>query len=145
MTDTKDTPTFSIFDLVETDTNAEEDGRWFTDIFGDGSNVDVKLRSLTSKTSMKVRRNLDKGYRKHMKGGAYSDDIATKILVEQLAYGVIVDWRGILDRDKKPIPFTPEGASALLTQLRRFMEILTQMAGTLDNFRIEAREETAKN
>jgi hypothetical protein len=139
------TEVLSIFDLCETDAAAEEEGRWFRDIFNDGSNIDVKLRRLTSRSSMQARRRLEKGYRRHMKNGVYPDDIAVKILVEQIAEAVLVDWKGIYDRDKKPMEYSKENALALLTKLPVFRDGVIQMASNLDNFRIEEKEATSKN
>lgn len=145
MTDTTTVAPISIFDICETDAKAEEDGRWFRDIFNDGSNIDVKLRRLTSRASMRARRNLDKGYRKHMKNGVLPDDLAVKVLIEQLAEAILIDWSGINDRDLKPIPYSKENAIALLTKLTVFREGVIRMADNLDNFRVEDQETTTKN
>lgn len=142
MTDTKP---ISIFDLAETDTSAEEDGRWFKDVFGDETNIDLKLRRMTSKAAMKARRNLEKGYRKHLKNGVYPDDIAIDIMTEHLAKGVVVDWKGLYDRDGNVIEFSPEAALTLLKKLPTLRDMIAVMAQNLDNFRVEAREDTAKN
>lgn len=142
MTDTKP---ISIFDLAETDASAEEDGRWFKDVYGDETNIDFKLRRMTSKASMKARRNLEKGYRKHLKNGVYPDDIAIDILTEHLAKGVVVDWKGLFDREGNAIEYSPEAALALLKKLPTLRDMIAVMAQNLDNFRIEAREDTAKN
>ena len=143
---TEDKEVFSIFDVCETDTKAEEEGRWFRDIFNDGTNIDVKLRRLSSKASLAARRVLDKTHRKHVKkDGTYPDDIAMKVLILQMAEGVIVDWDGINDNDKKPIACMPATAEMLLTRLTKFRETIVMLASQLDNFRLESREEDVKN
>lgn len=135
----------SIFDICETDTTAEEEGRWFRDIFADGSNVDVKLRRLTSQTSMNARRQLEKGYRAARKNGEYPQEIKIKILIEQIAAAVLIDWSGIFDRSKVEMPYSKETALALLTRLPAFRDTIVAMASNLDNFRIEDKEAAAKN
>lgn len=149
--DTKLTPDgVSIFDICETDVNAEEEGRWFTDIFDDGTNIDVKLRRLMSTASVNVRRRLDKGYRKYMKNGVYTDtDIAIRVMNEQIAEAVLIDWRGIKVRDAEgklvDLPYSKENAMMLLTKLRHFRDSIIMMSQNLDNFRVEDREDTGKN
>ena len=148
MTDTTEN-TLSIFDICETDTTAEEDGRWFRDIFNDGTNIDVKLRRLLSNASLNVRRRLDSGYRKYHKNGVYKDEaMGIRVLNEQLAEAVLIDWKGIKVREGDAmveLPYSKENALNLLTKLRHFRDTVLVMSQTLDNFRVEAREETAKN
>src|SRR6516162_4277774 len=104
----------SIFDIAETDTEAEESGKWFNDIFEDGTGVNVKLRRFTSKTSIKVRQKLEAPYRRKLKSGKLPDEVNAQLMINQLSEGVIVDWAGIRDRDGKDIPYTVENAKALL-------------------------------
>lgn len=149
MTDTKEDDGISIFDLCETDTAAEEEGRWFVDIFGDGSNIDVKLRRLMSTASQTVRRRLDKGYRKYIKNGVYIDDeIALRVLNEQVAEAVLIDWRGVKVRENGKLvdlPYSKENALMLLSRLRHFRDGVVLMSQNLDNFRVEERADTEKN
>lgn len=143
-----DTPTdvVSIFDMLETDTAAEENGKWFTDIMGDNSGIDIKLRALGSVESMQVRRRLDRKNKTLMKNGQYASlDVAIKILVEQVAEAVLIGWRGIYDRDKQEIPYSKEAAISLLTKLPKFRDAVVQMATSMDNFRVEQRELAEKN
>jgi len=136
----------SIFDICETDTQAEENGKWFKDIFKDESNIDLKLRRLTSKESVKVRRRLDKQFKgKQQRDGTYDDDTATAIMVKQMAHAVIVDWTNIRDRDRTEIPFSPEAAEKLMTLLPTFRDVVLVYANDMDNFRITASDEVEKN
>lgn len=138
-------PVVSIFDICETDANAEEDGRWFRDVFGDGSNVDVKLRRLTSKPSMQVRRRLDKGFRKYLKNGVYPDAIAIEVLNRQVSEAVLIDWAGVIGRDGAVIPYTRDGALELLSKLPVFRDTILSMSQNLDNFRVEDQAAAVKN
>lgn len=137
--------TVSIFDICETDSSAEEDGRWFKDIFGDGTNIDVKLRHITCSESMNVRRRLDRANRRLMVKGEYPTPVAIKLLIEQVAEAVLVDWRGIIDREGNEIPYSKDAAIKLLTELRTFRDGIVAMAQSIDNFRVEDREEAEKN
>jgi hypothetical protein len=151
MSDTTDTVAeeaprpISIFDICETDANAEEHGKWFKDIFGDGSGIDVKIRSIMSQQSMTVRRRLDKVYRRHMKNNEYPPEILKQIMGEQVAEGVLVDWAGIYDRDEKPIVFSKAAAKMLCTKLHHFRDRIVVLSNSIDSFKSEEREEGAKN
>lgn len=148
MTETIDTglkKTVSIFDICETDVKAEEDGRWFKDIFGDGTNIDIKIRHLSCNASLVARRRLDRANRKLMVAGSYPTDVAIKILIEQIAEAVLIDWKGINDRDGNPIPYSKEAAVELLTKLRVFRDGVVGMAQSIESFRVEEREDTEKN
>lgn len=140
---------FSIFDICETDTEAEEEGRWFTNIFRDESKIDIKLRRMTSKKSMDARRRLEKGYRKYLKNGEFPEHILERVLNEQVASGVIVDWRNIKVRDEAgklvDLPYSQEAAIMLLTKLKTFRDGVFLMSTNMDNFRREEREELVKN
>lgn len=135
----------NIFDICETDTKAEEDGRWFKDIFGDGSGVNVKLRHIMSSESMNVRRRLDRANRRLMVKGEYPTAVAIKLLIEQVAEAVLIDWEGVVDRDGKDIPYSKEAAQRLLTELRVFRDGVVSMAQAIDSFRVEDREAAEKN
>lgn len=135
----------SIYDICETDVKAEEDGRWFKDIFGDGTNIDVCLRHITCNASINARRRIDRANRKFMVNGKYPDDIAVKLLIEQIAEAVLIGWRGILDRDGVEIPYSKEAAVKLLSELRVFRDGVVGMSQSMDSFRVEAREDTEKN
>lgn len=136
----------SIFDLAETDLAAEENGRWFKDIFDNESDVDVCLRRLSSKASMLVRRRLDKKYRhKTDSKGEYDEDFAVDVMTEQMAHGVVVDWRGIVDNDGKDIPCTPENALKLFRALPAFRDAVIMLCNNMENYRKERKDDAAKN
>ena len=139
-------PRHSIYDLCETDTEAEENGRWFKDLFDDGNNINVKLRRMSSKASIAVRRRLEKQFKSHQKrDGTFPDDVGTKMIVLQLAHAIIVDWENIIDRTGEDIPFSPEHAITLLTRLPTFRDTLIAFSLEMDNFRVEDVEDAVKN
>lgn len=147
MSDTPDTPNdvVSIFDLVETDTSAEENGRWFKNVFGAESGVDLKMRAYGSRESQKVRRRLERGYKGHIRNGELPDDISEKFLIEHLAEAVLLDWRGVFDKDKQPILYSKAAAVTLLTRITAFRQVVLIGSQQIDGFRFEEREEGVKN
>lgn len=143
---------FSIFDLCETDASAEEEGRWFKNIYGNDTNIHVKLRRMTAKKSLEARRRLEKGYRKYVREGVWPDDIMERIMVEQMAEAVLIDWENIkvpemVDGKKVlvELPYSKEAAKMLLTKLPNFRLAIAMMASDIDNFRIEEKAVLEKN
>lgn len=142
----------SIFDICETDANAEEEGRWFRNIYGNDTNIHVKLRRMTSKKSLEARRRLEKGFRRYMKDGVWPEEILDRILVEHMAEAILVDWENIkvpevVDGKKVnvPLPYSKEAAKMLLTKLPNFRNALAVMSNDMDNFRAQEVEELEKN
>lgn len=136
----------SIFDICETDTDAEENGRWFNDIFENETGIDIKLRRMTSKKSIQARRRLDRVYKGKMnKKGEYDEETGLNILVEQMAEGVLADWRGVYDRDGTAIPYSKEKALELMRKLPALRDACLIAAQDIDNFRIQDAEDAEKN
>lgn len=136
----------SIWDLLETDAEAEENGKWFRDIFEDGTNIDLKMRRMTSKASMRARRNLDKQFKqKQNKRGEYDEDTALVVIAKQIASGVLVDWDGIYDRDGSKMEFSVENAEMLINKLPALRDAVIVISNEMDNFRAKAKEATEKN
>lgn len=136
----------SIFDLLETDADAEENGRWFRDVFDDGTNIDLKLRRMTSKASIGARRNLEKQYKQRAnKRGEYDDETTIEIIGKQIASGIIVDWDGVYDRDGSKMECTVENRTMLIQRLPALRDAVIVISQEMDNFRIKEKAETEKN
>lgn len=144
MNDTPDTPVdaeadlgLSIYDMFETDTAAEEDGRWF-DIFGERADGWVQLRALSSKVSLSVSRRLSAQFRRQMGAdGNYPMDVQLIMLTRQMAEGVIMNWRGTAWRDKNgaPLPYSPANALMVMTDMPHIRTKVVNLAADLDSFR----------
>lgn len=136
----------SIFDICETDGSAEENGKWFKDVFEDGNDIDVKLRRMTSKVSTAVRRRLEKQYRNHQRrDGSWPEDIAEKMVMRQMVEAVVVDWANIKDRDGSTIAYSQESVEMLLTRLPAFRDLMIGISIDMDSYRVEATEDAVKN
>lgn len=124
----------SVFDYFETDLAIEEEGKWFNDI---RKGMNFKMRRLSSKASMAVRDRAITMQRKKSRNGQLTPEDHLKITRLQMAYGVIIDWSGkaMRDREDKPIPFSPQAAHHLLTQMPHLFEELARLAFDLDSFR----------
>lgn len=136
-------------DLFGTDADAEEDGRWFFI----GPYMEIKLRRFTCKISRKVRTKLEKPYRRGgFRGKELPEELAEAITIKQMAQAIIVDWRGKnwkTDPDKKgnrrKIEYSQEMAQQLLDASMDFRNQVATLAFDMDGYRVEDKEETAKN
>ena len=135
----------SIWDIAETDVDAEETGKWFEDVFGNGTKVDLKLRRFTSKASLKARQKLEAPYRRKQKKGDLPEAVTDALMIDQIAEGILVDWKGVYGRDKKPLPFTVANAKLILKALPELVKIVGNLSLRLDNFRLDRREDIEGN
>jgi hypothetical protein len=138
----------SIYDALETDASAEEDGRWFNDFLGAAAKGDIKLRSFTSRKSIDVRNQLDMQNVRLMKpDGTWPREVSQKLLIEHLAQAIIVDWRGAAFRSKdgKEIPYSIDAARELLTRLPHFRMRVGALANRLEGFQAENQADVEKN
>lgn len=142
-------PVVSIFDALEADSDAVENGKWFSgdEIWGPKlGHVRIKLRRMTSKASQKVRRDLELKYAKYQDNkGGYPEEIDQRMLNEQMAHAIIVDWKNIIDKDGKLIPYSREAAYMLCQKLPDFRGPLVAKAIAVDNFRNEEQQKLEGN
>lgn len=133
----------SIFEALATDAEAEENGKWFENVF---PGVSLKLRRGTSKKAISARQSALQRHTKRAKNGVFSEKVQKDILIEALVNGVIVDWKGNAMRDAEgAIAYSPEAAIRLLTELPNLRMAVATISDNMDNFRVEVAEELAGN
>lgn len=136
----------SLYDVLATDKNDEENGKWFNDIIGEDSGVCIKLRRLTAKVVERTRQRITLQNRKHQtKDGKFPEDIDLLMLCDYLSQSVIVDWKGVVDESGEEVPFSQEAAHKFCTDLPEFRRIVLSLAGNMEAFRAEARQEIEGN
>lgn len=124
-----------------TDEVAEQDGKWF-DL---GVDTKVKLRSYSSQKSREVRRILDKPYVGITRaGGTVPDDVQEKLLIQQMARAIIVDWKGLTE-NKVEVPFSVAKAEELLTKFPKFRNMIASIVASDTSFSAEILEASEKN
>jgi hypothetical protein len=141
-------PIVSIFDICGTDEDAAENGKWIKgeDLWPRGAGIELKIRRMTSKKALKTRAELLTKYAKFQnKKGQFPEEIDHRMLCELLAQAVIVDWKGIPDKDGKLIPFTRESAFHLVDKLPDFRAQIVQAAMDMDQFRADDLEQVEGN
>lgn len=151
--------TFNLYKQFKTDENLEEQGIW-VDFEG---GVSIRIRRLSSQASVDARSEASKPYTTQIRRGALPDEVAEKIAIQQLARGVVADWKGIqkrledeagkpvLDEDGKvqwvDIPYTAEAAVEILSDenLEEFRGEIFQIAMNRDAFKSQDDDEALGN
>lgn len=133
----------NLYTRYETDAAAEAEGVSID--FGGG--VSVRVRSTDS---VKVREAQNKLTKKHRQaiianGGLLPPQLADALEVEILSSAIVIDWKGVTDRDGKELTFSREAAKQVFTDLREFRKEVYQMASSAETFRKAAFEDIKGN
>lgn len=132
----------SIYDLYATSETAAEGGKWFDF----GPDMKVKIRRFKSKKSIKVRNELEAPYKRINKiGTTLPENVQDEITNEHIARGIVVDWKGVRDRDGSDIAYSPAAALKLFTELPEFRDAVAEISLSLDNYRDDEKEEVVGN
>lgn len=135
----------SLTRAFNTDRDLEEQGKWFNDVLGDKSNLNLKVRRMSAEKVVKYQQDLVQQNRYRMKEGKFSEDVANEILVDTLAGAVLVDWDGVTDDDGNPVPFSIDAAKQYLTDLRDFRLLVSALANNMDAYRKGVEADISKN
>lgn len=135
----------SLSRAFNTDRDLEEQGKWFKDVLGDKTNVDLKIRRMSSEAVVKFQQECIQQNRYRMKEGKFSEEVSNEILVETLSGSVLVDWAGVTDEDGNDVPFSAEAAKKYLTELRDFKLLVNALANNMDAYRRGVEADTSKN
>jgi len=131
-----------------TDLIKELEGVWFTMPHGDASMLlaaidNSKYRDLRAKLMMK---NPYKSLgRMRSSLSTVQADLMDRLMITLLSKSIVLDWRGINDKDGKAVPFSEETITEYLTRLPRLREWVLECAGELEAYQTEDREEAEKN
>jgi len=132
-------------DRYKTDKSLEDDGV-FVD-YGDG--LMVKVRRLNSTKSKEVRRKLEKPFSKQFRGQDIPDSIQEKLLNQQMAKAIVVDWEGVPDPDdetgEKMLPCTEENILRMVEDFPDFRDDILAASMERATFQAEDLKAVAKN
>ena len=143
-TTTEDAPApTSIFALFGTDVDASENGKWFHNFAGTG--IDLKITRFSSRKAQRARLRAVESYKRFLKDGVFPDEINEKIAIEQMANGVLVDWKNIFDDDGKEMPYSVATCKSLLAKLPELRLAIAGASLDMDNFRTETRNDVLGN
>jgi hypothetical protein len=141
MTTIDTTKALNLFDLFDTNRESEEDGVWI-DLNGV---TKFKIRAFSAKAVVDLRDKLMKPFQTMIRANLeIPEDKNEEIGLKVIAGAVLSDWPGV-EIDDTDVPYSADAAYTLLKQLPKLANFIAQSAMNTQNFRDEAREDSAKN
>lgn len=137
---TDDVKPVSIFDVFETDENAELTGIW----------VDVGTAKFLLARAGGANVDFAKTTTKRLAPFQAAFDSMSKRQTDELAIGIFVDtilkdWQGVYERDGSPVEFSKETAKTVLKRLPNLFSQLMAEANKMANYTKANLEAAAKN
>lgn len=137
---TDETKTASLYDLFETNSDAENAGIW----------VPVGPARFKLARAGGANEKFQKTAMKRLKPFAASFETLPKKTADELAIGIFVDavlldWEGVTDRAGNVVPYSPDAAKKLLTDLPNLYITLRGESEKMSNFSQANLEAAAGN
>ena len=131
----------SIYDDFQTNESLEEDGVWVP--IGD---MEFKLKYIGNKNFVKAFDQKARRYRRGATGEVrIPEGKAKEIFYELYAKYIVVDWKGVIDRNGDVLPFSVENCIRIFTDLPRFFLEIKAQSEALANFKENSAEEESGN
>ena len=130
------------YEMFETDAGLEQDGQWID--YGD---FEIKIAKAGggNRRYVRIHQELMKPYERRAAVGALDEETARPVLAKIYAKAVVLDWKGVTDRDGAPLPFSEQNVASLLCDLPALFADLINIASNDQAWKAFAREEQAKN
>jgi hypothetical protein len=126
------------FEEYKSDPKLEVEGVWCE--IDDGAKVKVAFFGNANFT--KLNQKLSKPY---VGFRSVPEEKVDEITITLLVETILLDWENIVDKDKKPIPYSKEKARELLTASRWFRDRISALAVQEQRFRQESKDGVVKN
>ncbi len=136
----------SIYALYETDATKEIEGFWHKV----NKKISVKM-ARAGGANLGFTKAMELKTRDHRKrGGAFEGDkvdveLANELMKEAFAETIILDWKGITNKEGKKVAYSPAAAIKLLQDLPDLFIELREAAGSAANFRFEEIKDDVGN
>lgn len=130
--------------LFAVDRESAEEGKWFKI----GAFAEMKIRRFNSKKSTKVRDALMAAHSPVRVTGMdvkLPEAVEEALNIEHIATGILVSWRGIVDKDGNELPYSKEAAITLLKKLPDLVSVIAQLSVSLQHWRDEDDATTKGN
>jgi hypothetical protein len=124
----------------KTDLKAEEEGVWVP--YGGG--FEVKLGRIGNRRFKEFMMKKGKPHMRKLSSGSMDLDIADTLMRDAIAETILLDWKGLLDDDGKPIPFSKEEAKKALA-IEDFYKEIFAMAQERELFSLKDDEAAQGN
>jgi len=126
--------------LFGTDSTKEQEGVWYDIAEG----LRMKIARIGNPLYQKRFQALSKPYRRSIRRGTLSDDVAEKLLVQCLSETIVLDWEGVEDEGVE-ILYSKDAAVTLLTKYPELRNYINDIANELEGFQEELNEEATEN
>lgn len=133
----------NLYDVYETDTALETEGVWVALT----KDIQVKVAALPNPNFVDYLTKLQKPYKGQIRKNSLDKEIEEDLYVKAVAKTVLIDWKGIKDKENKDIPYSYENAYKLLSDksLKRFKSDIILLSTEAETFKAEEKEEAVKN
>lgn len=125
----------------KTDVKKSDEGVWCPV----DTTTDIKIARYGNRTFQRALKRVMKPHKVMIDRGTLDDDMADKLLVEAMAEGILIDWRGMTENGA-PLEYTKSEAIKVLLnkELRDFRELVVSLSQDMQLFRDEEIEEAEK-
>lgn len=125
----------------QTNKAMEEEGVW-VDVDGNGTRI--KVARINNARYKKYFQKITKPYKRQIRTGTLSEDLAEKLLVDALANTILLDWKGFT-KDGQDYPYSVDNARAFLAESADFRDFVSDAANEMETFRAAEVEEARGN
>jgi hypothetical protein len=126
--------------LFGTDSTKEQEGVWYDIAEG----LRMKIARIGNPNYQKRFQALSKPYRRSIRRGTLSDEVAEKLLVQCLSETIVLNWEGV-EENGVEIPYSKDNAIMILTKYPELRNYVNDIANELEGFQEESNEEAAEN
>ena len=125
------------------DTSKEELGVWHS---FDGD-IEIRIRRLSSKISKNARKEAEKPRAAALRTKETPPEVYDQILIQQIARGVISDWKGVTDEEGNEIPYSGDIAVEIISgdEMKDFRLEVLNLSMTKEAYRAEVVEAAVGN
>ena len=121
--------------------NGVDDGVWTDDFYG----CTFKVAAITSTKFQRVLNRLNTPFRRKLEKGNMDPADSKRILCTAMAKALLLDWKGVVDADDKPVSYNEELGTKLLMNNDLVRDFIQDFSADLDNFYVEAQSDNVKN
>lgn len=124
---------------VDNSNQKQSEGVWTS--FGDS---EFKVGASSSTKFQRFLNRLQAPHRKKIEKGTLDPKISKEILCKAMAGGLLIDWKDVVDANKKPVDFSIDMAERALLNNDDLREYLLDFAQDQENYRTEEAQELGK-
>ena len=133
----------SIYELFETDETMEQQG--IVVDFGPYGEFKVARASGSNIKYSETVKRYNKPYQKMLKRGTMPEKLARQVLAKVYAESIVLNWKRVIGRDGKEIPYTTQNVVKVLLDLPDLFSQIVIESLNAELYRKDYVEEAAKN